>query len=156
MASSEKQRIEDLQRTRRKWREENDVKQEPQFFKQAQSPKTFLHSHFPSLLNINQSFTVFQIQMKNRKYRTVGYQIQGHLRNVAFVSQDSPFLMTALSSPPTGSWWTPTTGSDGSPTTRTGSCVKTPASSTWSTPSACGSTHRDPRHIVIIAHRKGP
>uniref|UniRef100_A0A671YI98 Oxysterol-binding protein n=1 Tax=Sparus aurata TaxID=8175 RepID=A0A671YI98_SPAAU len=29
MASSEKQRIEDLQRTRRKWREENDAKQEP-------------------------------------------------------------------------------------------------------------------------------
>uniref|UniRef100_A0A671YC43 Oxysterol-binding protein n=1 Tax=Sparus aurata TaxID=8175 RepID=A0A671YC43_SPAAU len=33
MASSEKQRIEDLQRTRRKWREENDAKQEPCFFK---------------------------------------------------------------------------------------------------------------------------
>lgn len=33
MASSEKQRIEDLQRTRRKWREENEVKQEPCFFK---------------------------------------------------------------------------------------------------------------------------
>lgn len=33
MASSEKQRIEDLQRTRRKWREENDAKQEPSFFK---------------------------------------------------------------------------------------------------------------------------
>lgn len=33
MASSEKQRIEDLQRTRRKWKEENDTKQEPRFFK---------------------------------------------------------------------------------------------------------------------------
>lgn len=33
MASSEKQRIEDLQRTRRKWREENDIKHEPCFFK---------------------------------------------------------------------------------------------------------------------------
>ncbi|XP_034550338.1 oxysterol-binding protein-related protein 6 isoform X1 [Notolabrus celidotus] len=35
MASSEKQRIEDLQRTRRKWREENEVKQEPRFFKKV-------------------------------------------------------------------------------------------------------------------------
>uniref|UniRef100_A0A671YAN1 Oxysterol-binding protein n=1 Tax=Sparus aurata TaxID=8175 RepID=A0A671YAN1_SPAAU len=35
MASSEKQRIEDLQRTRRKWREENDAKQEPCFFKKV-------------------------------------------------------------------------------------------------------------------------
>ncbi|TMS06645.1 Oxysterol-binding protein-related protein 6 [Larimichthys crocea] len=35
MASSEKQRIEDLQRTRRKWKEENDVKQEPRFFKKV-------------------------------------------------------------------------------------------------------------------------
>ncbi|XP_075896332.1 oxysterol-binding protein-related protein 6 isoform X3 [Nelusetta ayraudi] len=34
-ASSEKQRIEDLQRTRRKWREENDVKHEPCFFKKV-------------------------------------------------------------------------------------------------------------------------
>ncbi|XP_068602806.1 oxysterol-binding protein-related protein 6 [Brachionichthys hirsutus] len=32
IAASEKQRIEDLQRTRRKWREENDIKQEPCFF----------------------------------------------------------------------------------------------------------------------------
>uniref|UniRef100_UPI0037E76CFB oxysterol-binding protein-related protein 6 isoform X4 n=1 Tax=Semicossyphus pulcher TaxID=241346 RepID=UPI0037E76CFB len=35
MASSEKQRIEDLQRTRRKWKEENDIKQEPRFFKKT-------------------------------------------------------------------------------------------------------------------------
>uniref|UniRef100_A0A8C4EGM5 Oxysterol-binding protein n=1 Tax=Dicentrarchus labrax TaxID=13489 RepID=A0A8C4EGM5_DICLA len=35
MASSEKQRIEDLQRTRRKWKEENDIKQEPRFFKKV-------------------------------------------------------------------------------------------------------------------------
>ncbi|KAM9851260.1 oxysterol-binding protein-related protein 6 isoform 2-T2 [Aulostomus maculatus] len=35
MASSEKQRIEDLQRTRRKWNEENNVKQEPCFFKKV-------------------------------------------------------------------------------------------------------------------------
>lgn len=33
MAASEKQRIEDLQRTRRKWQEENDIKHEPRFFK---------------------------------------------------------------------------------------------------------------------------
>lgn len=33
MASSEKQRIEDLQRTRRRWREESNVKLEPCFFK---------------------------------------------------------------------------------------------------------------------------
>lgn len=36
-ASAEKQRIEDLQRTRRKWREENDVKHEPCFFKWGRS-----------------------------------------------------------------------------------------------------------------------
>uniref|UniRef100_A0A8C4GM77 Oxysterol-binding protein n=1 Tax=Dicentrarchus labrax TaxID=13489 RepID=A0A8C4GM77_DICLA len=36
MASSEKQRIEDLQRTRRKWKEENDIKQEPRFFNSFQ------------------------------------------------------------------------------------------------------------------------
>ncbi|XP_068185468.1 oxysterol-binding protein-related protein 6 isoform X2 [Antennarius striatus] len=35
MAASEKQRIEDLQRTRRKWREENDIKQQPCFFKKV-------------------------------------------------------------------------------------------------------------------------
>ncbi|XP_074550299.1 oxysterol-binding protein-related protein 6 isoform X1 [Halichoeres trimaculatus] len=35
MAASEKQRIEDLQRTRRKWKEENDIKQEPRFFKKV-------------------------------------------------------------------------------------------------------------------------
>uniref|UniRef100_A0A8C7SH68 Oxysterol-binding protein n=1 Tax=Oncorhynchus mykiss TaxID=8022 RepID=A0A8C7SH68_ONCMY len=34
MAASEKQRIEDLQRTRRKWQEENDIKHEPRFFKE--------------------------------------------------------------------------------------------------------------------------
>lgn len=33
MASSEKQRIEDMQRTRRKWNEENNIKHEPLFFK---------------------------------------------------------------------------------------------------------------------------
>lgn len=33
MASSEKQRIEDLQRTRRRWREDSNVKLEPCFFK---------------------------------------------------------------------------------------------------------------------------
>ncbi|XP_051937611.1 oxysterol-binding protein-related protein 6 isoform X2 [Hippocampus zosterae] len=35
LAASEKQRIEDLQRTRRKWNEENNVKQEPRFFKKV-------------------------------------------------------------------------------------------------------------------------
>uniref|UniRef100_A0A673BD07 Oxysterol-binding protein n=1 Tax=Sphaeramia orbicularis TaxID=375764 RepID=A0A673BD07_9TELE len=35
MASSEKQRIEDLQRVRRKWNEENNIKQEPRFFKKV-------------------------------------------------------------------------------------------------------------------------
>nr|ABF22473.1 oxysterol-binding protein-like protein 3 [Takifugu rubripes] len=35
MASSEKQRIEDLQRTRRRWREDSNVKQEPCFFKKV-------------------------------------------------------------------------------------------------------------------------
>ncbi|KAJ8012728.1 hypothetical protein DPEC_G00045900 [Dallia pectoralis] len=35
MAASEKQRIEDLQRTRRKWQEENDIKHEPRFFKKV-------------------------------------------------------------------------------------------------------------------------
>ncbi|KAM6979214.1 oxysterol-binding protein-related protein 6 isoform 2-T2 [Tautogolabrus adspersus] len=35
IASSEKQRIEDLQRTRRKWKEENEIKQEPRFFKKV-------------------------------------------------------------------------------------------------------------------------
>ncbi|XP_077435567.1 oxysterol-binding protein-related protein 6 isoform X2 [Vanacampus margaritifer] len=35
LAASEKQRIEDLQRTRRKWNEENDVRQEPCFFKKT-------------------------------------------------------------------------------------------------------------------------
>ncbi|XP_037542089.1 oxysterol-binding protein-related protein 6 [Nematolebias whitei] len=35
LASSEKQRIEDAQRTRRKWNEENNVKHEPRFFKKA-------------------------------------------------------------------------------------------------------------------------
>ncbi|KAM6956064.1 oxysterol-binding protein-related protein 6 [Lycodopsis pacificus] len=35
MASSEKQRIEDLQRVRRKWNEENDIKLEPRFFKKV-------------------------------------------------------------------------------------------------------------------------
>uniref|UniRef100_A0A7N8Y048 Oxysterol-binding protein n=1 Tax=Mastacembelus armatus TaxID=205130 RepID=A0A7N8Y048_9TELE len=35
MASSEKQRIEDMQRARRKWNEENNIKQEPRFFKKA-------------------------------------------------------------------------------------------------------------------------
>ncbi|XP_077583813.1 oxysterol-binding protein-related protein 6 isoform X2 [Stigmatopora nigra] len=35
LAASEKQRIEDLQRTRRKWNEENNVKQEPCFFKKV-------------------------------------------------------------------------------------------------------------------------
>uniref|UniRef100_A0A7N5ZSI8 Oxysterol-binding protein n=1 Tax=Anabas testudineus TaxID=64144 RepID=A0A7N5ZSI8_ANATE len=34
MASSEKQRIEDMQRTRRKWNEENNIKHEPRFFKE--------------------------------------------------------------------------------------------------------------------------
>lgn len=33
MASSEKQRIEDLQRSRRRWREESNIKLEPCFFK---------------------------------------------------------------------------------------------------------------------------
>lgn len=33
MASSEKQRIEDAQRARRKWNEENNIKHEPRFFK---------------------------------------------------------------------------------------------------------------------------
>uniref|UniRef100_A0A669EFL2 Oxysterol-binding protein n=1 Tax=Oreochromis niloticus TaxID=8128 RepID=A0A669EFL2_ORENI len=33
MASSEKQRIEDMQRARRKWNEENNIKHEPRFFK---------------------------------------------------------------------------------------------------------------------------
>uniref|UniRef100_A0A8C8JRE9 Oxysterol-binding protein n=1 Tax=Oncorhynchus tshawytscha TaxID=74940 RepID=A0A8C8JRE9_ONCTS len=33
MAASEKQRIEDMQRTRRKWQDENDIKHEPRFFK---------------------------------------------------------------------------------------------------------------------------
>ncbi|KAA8588116.1 hypothetical protein FQN60_001310 [Etheostoma spectabile] len=35
MASSEKQRIEDLQRVRRKWNEENNIKLEPRFFKKV-------------------------------------------------------------------------------------------------------------------------
>ncbi|XP_077393289.1 oxysterol-binding protein-related protein 6 isoform X2 [Festucalex cinctus] len=35
LAASEKQRIEDLQRTRRKWNEENNVRQEPCFFKKV-------------------------------------------------------------------------------------------------------------------------
>ncbi|XP_028992793.1 oxysterol-binding protein-related protein 6 isoform X2 [Betta splendens] len=35
MASSEKQRIEDMQRTRRKWNEENNIKHEPLFFKKV-------------------------------------------------------------------------------------------------------------------------
>ncbi|XP_045068015.1 oxysterol-binding protein-related protein 6-like [Coregonus clupeaformis] len=35
MAASEKQRIEDLQRTRRKWQEENGIKHEPRFFKKV-------------------------------------------------------------------------------------------------------------------------
>ncbi|KAG7467598.1 oxysterol-binding protein-related 6 isoform X1 [Solea senegalensis] len=35
MASSEKQRIEDMQRMRRKWNEENNIKQEPRFFKKV-------------------------------------------------------------------------------------------------------------------------
>ncbi|XP_060944431.1 oxysterol-binding protein-related protein 6 [Limanda limanda] len=35
MASSEKQRIEDMQRARRKWSDENDMKQEPRFFKKV-------------------------------------------------------------------------------------------------------------------------
>ncbi|XP_072300597.1 oxysterol-binding protein-related protein 6 isoform X6 [Eucyclogobius newberryi] len=35
MAASEKQRIEDLQRARRKWNEENDIRQEPRFFKKV-------------------------------------------------------------------------------------------------------------------------
>ncbi|XP_030641994.1 oxysterol-binding protein-related protein 6 isoform X2 [Chanos chanos] len=34
-ASAEKQRIEDLQRTRRKWMEENNIKHEPRFFKKV-------------------------------------------------------------------------------------------------------------------------
>uniref|UniRef100_A0A8C7J9Y9 Oxysterol-binding protein n=1 Tax=Oncorhynchus kisutch TaxID=8019 RepID=A0A8C7J9Y9_ONCKI len=34
MAASEKQRIEDMQRTRRKWQDENDIKHEPRFFKE--------------------------------------------------------------------------------------------------------------------------
>uniref|UniRef100_A0A8C7J3L9 Oxysterol-binding protein n=1 Tax=Oncorhynchus kisutch TaxID=8019 RepID=A0A8C7J3L9_ONCKI len=35
MAASEKQRIEDMQRTRRKWQDENDIKHEPRFFKKV-------------------------------------------------------------------------------------------------------------------------
>ncbi|XP_019945792.1 oxysterol-binding protein-related protein 6 isoform X2 [Paralichthys olivaceus] len=35
MASSEKQRIEDMQRARRKWTDENEIKQEPRFFKKV-------------------------------------------------------------------------------------------------------------------------
>ncbi|XP_027878431.1 oxysterol-binding protein-related protein 6 isoform X3 [Xiphophorus couchianus] len=35
MASSEKQRIEDAQRARRKWNEENNIKHEPRFFKKV-------------------------------------------------------------------------------------------------------------------------
>uniref|UniRef100_A0A672I217 Oxysterol-binding protein n=1 Tax=Salarias fasciatus TaxID=181472 RepID=A0A672I217_SALFA len=35
MASSEKQRIEDMQRARRKWNEENNIKHEPRFFKKV-------------------------------------------------------------------------------------------------------------------------
>ncbi|XP_020787484.2 oxysterol-binding protein-related protein 6 isoform X2 [Boleophthalmus pectinirostris] len=35
LAASEKQRIEDLQRARRKWNEENDIRQEPLFFKKV-------------------------------------------------------------------------------------------------------------------------
>ncbi|XP_055727478.1 oxysterol-binding protein-related protein 6-like isoform X1 [Salvelinus fontinalis] len=35
MAASEKQRIEDIQRTRRKWQDENDIKHEPRFFKKV-------------------------------------------------------------------------------------------------------------------------
>uniref|UniRef100_A0AAQ5YMX0 PH domain-containing protein n=1 Tax=Amphiprion ocellaris TaxID=80972 RepID=A0AAQ5YMX0_AMPOC len=35
MASSEKQRIEDMQRARRKWNEENNIKLEPRFFKKV-------------------------------------------------------------------------------------------------------------------------
>lgn len=35
MASSEKQRIEDLQRVRRKWNEENNIKQDPRFFRKV-------------------------------------------------------------------------------------------------------------------------
>lgn len=33
MASSEKQRIEDMQRVKRKWNDENNIKHEPRFFK---------------------------------------------------------------------------------------------------------------------------
>ncbi|XP_029386534.1 oxysterol-binding protein-related protein 6 isoform X3 [Echeneis naucrates] len=35
MASTDKQRIEDLQRTRRRWNEENNIKQEPRYFKKV-------------------------------------------------------------------------------------------------------------------------
>ncbi|KAJ0005630.1 hypothetical protein NQD34_015524 [Periophthalmus magnuspinnatus] len=35
MAASEKQRIEDLQRARKKWNEENNIRQEPRFFKKV-------------------------------------------------------------------------------------------------------------------------
>uniref|UniRef100_A0AAX7VA97 Oxysterol-binding protein n=1 Tax=Astatotilapia calliptera TaxID=8154 RepID=A0AAX7VA97_ASTCA len=35
MASSEKQRIEDMQRVRRKWNDENNIKHEPRFFKKV-------------------------------------------------------------------------------------------------------------------------
>uniref|UniRef100_A0A673BF30 Oxysterol-binding protein n=1 Tax=Sphaeramia orbicularis TaxID=375764 RepID=A0A673BF30_9TELE len=43
MASSEKQRIEDLQRVRRKWNEENNIKQEPRFFKKYIELQQYLH-----------------------------------------------------------------------------------------------------------------
>ena len=33
MASSEKQRIEDLQRVRRKWNEDNNIRPQPRFFR---------------------------------------------------------------------------------------------------------------------------
>lgn len=36
-AAAEKQRIEDLQRTRRKWHDENNIKYQPRFFKWVRS-----------------------------------------------------------------------------------------------------------------------
>lgn len=48
MATSEKQRIEDIQRTRRKWNEENNVKQEALFFKWVQWTHQQVHRFFSS------------------------------------------------------------------------------------------------------------
>lgn len=62
MASSEKQRIEDLQRTRRKWREESDIKQEPRFFKYAPRRNMYTQSVYPLCKAICTHSSVYKCQ----------------------------------------------------------------------------------------------